>query len=222
MNNGIVENKANLLANNQAVVEGMIEGEVAFAYESRGRKYYTFFLSVSRLSSTSDILPVTIPDDYNCFSLLHDGLYVRITGQFRSRNFFDGVKRRLILYLYAWNVEFPDAAENIAYGTDNNWIRLKGCICKPPIYRKTPLGREITDIVVAVNRSFRRSDYIPCICWDMSARQMASATVGENFLLEGRIQSRKYFKKISDTALEIRTAYEVSVFRMHEYREEAV
>lgn len=222
MNNGIVENKANLLANNQAVVEGMIEGEVAFAYESRGRKYYTFFLSVSRLSSTSDILPVTIPDDYNCFSLLHDGLYVRITGQFRSRNIFDGVKRRLILYLYAWNVDFPDAAENIAYGTDNNWIRLKGCICKPPVYRKTPLGREITDIIVAVNRSFRRSDYIPCICWGMSARQMASAEIGEQFFLEGRIQSRIYFKKISDTELENRTAYEVSVFRLHEYREEAV
>lgn len=222
MGNGIIGSRTDLSGNNQAVVEGRIEGAVSFAYESRGRKYYTFFVSTLRLSGTSDILPVTIPDNYDCFRLLHDGLYVKVSGQLRSRNFSDGVKRRLILYLYAWNVEFPDAAENIAYGTDNNWIRLKGCICKPPVYRKTPLGREITDIIVAVNRSFRRSDYIPCLCWDMSARQMASATVGENFLLEGRIQSRKYLKKISDTALEIRTAYEVSVFRMHEYREEAV
>ena len=178
MENGIIGNRTDLSGNNQAVVEGRIEGEVSFCLCKPRKKVLYFFVSTLRLSGTSDILPVTIPSDYDCFNRLHDGLYVKVTGQFRSQNFFDGVKRRLILYLYAWNVEFYDAAEDIIYGTNNNWIRLKGCICKPPVYRKTPFGREITDIIVAVNRSFRRSDYIPCICWGVSARQMASAEVG--------------------------------------------
>jgi len=136
------------------------------------------------------------------------GQHVKVDGQFRSYNRYEENRNRLILSVFAQELEF---VYEIPEGEKNNWIFLDGYICKEPIYRKTPLGRQIADLLIAANRSYGKSDYIPCICWGRNARFVSGISIGSRVQVYGRIQSREYVKKLDDGVAEKRTAYEVSV-----------
>ncbi len=138
-------------------------------------------------------------------------MYIMVNGQFRSYNRHEERKNKLVLSVFAREIEFVD---EIGESTKSNQIYLDGYICKEPVYRKTPLGREIADLLLAVNRPYGKSDYIPCICWGRNARFASNFEVGARCAVWGRIQSREYMKKLSDEQLEKRVAYEVSVSKL--------
>lgn len=200
-----------IIENNQVAISGEIVSEFSFNHQIYGENFYMVDVSVQRLSDAQDIIPVMVSDrlidvDKSCI-----GSFVRISGQFRSYNKHDDGKARLILSVFAREIEFveiPDSAH------DANNIYLEGFICKNPIYRKTPLGREIADVLLAVNRPYGKSDYIPCICWGRNARYASSFEIGEKCAVWGRVQSREYSKKIDEENTVIRIAYEVSVAKM--------
>lgn len=195
-----------LLENNQATLIGTIESKFEFSHESYGEKFYTMKVSAKRLSDTKDILPVVVSERLIDVTQDYTGEMVEIQGQFRSFNKHEGEHSKLILFVFAREIKL---AEEGTYYTNN--ILLDGFICKPTVYRKTPNGREIADILLAVNRSHGISDYIPCICWGRDARYIGGCKVGDSILLQGRIQSREYTKKVG-TEVEKRTAYEVSAY----------
>jgi single-stranded DNA-binding protein len=197
--------------NNQVSIVGEIVSDFEFSHEVYGEGFYMVEVSVSRLSNFEDYIPVMVSERLIDVSRDYNGQYVYIGGQFRSFNRHEEKKNRLVLSVFARELEvLPDAGEENA----SNEIFLDGFICKESIYRKTPLGREIADLLVAVNRSYGKSDYIPCICWGRNARFAAGFTVGTHVQIWGRIQSRDYVKKISETEVEQRTAYEVSVSKI--------
>lgn len=168
-------------------------------------------ISVNRLSNFVDYIPVMVSERLIDVSGDYRGAYVYITGQFRSFNRHEEQKNRLVLSVFARELEIlNDATEEDA----SNQIFLDGYICKEAVYRKTPLGREIADLLVAVNRSYGKSDYIPCICWGRNARFASTFEVGTHVQIWGRIQSREYVKKINETEAEQRVAYEVSVSKI--------
>lgn len=170
---------------------------------------------VRRLSDSADIIPVMISERLINVEEDYTGEYIRVAGQFRSYNRHEEKKNRLVLSVFAREVEFlEDEVEN----AKTNQIYLDGYICKTPVYRKTPLGREIADLLIAVNRPYGKSDYIPCICWGRNARYASAFEVGGHVLIWGRIQSRDYMKKIGENETEKRVAYEVSVSKL-EYME---
>ena len=175
-------------------------------------------VEVQRLSDSTDIVPLMISERLLDVEQDYRGEKVMITGQFRSYNRHEEKKNRLILSVFAREVEFVDEIEESA---KSNQIYLDGFICKEPIYRKTPLGREIADLLIAVNRPYGKSDYIPCICWGRNARFASSFEVGTRCAIWGRIQSREYMKKISEEQAERRVAYEVSVNKLDLVEEEA-
>lgn len=195
-----------LLENNQATLIGTIESKFEFSHETYGEKFYTMQVSAKRLSVTKDILPVMVSERLIDVTQDYTGEMVEVYEQFRSYNKHDDKHSKLILFVFAREIKF---AEEGTYHTNN--ILLDGFICKPPVYRKTPNGREIADILLAVNRPHGISDYIPCICWGRDARYIGGCEVGDNILLQGRIQSREYTKKV-ETEVEKRTAYEVSAY----------
>ena len=168
-------------------------------------------VSVRRLSEFVDYIPVMVSERIIDVEADYIGQLVYISGQFRSFNRHEERKNRLVLSVFARELEIlePDCDEDAG-----NQIFLDGYICKEAIYRKTPLGREIADLLVAVNRSYGKSDYIPCICWGRNARFAAGFEVGTHVQIWGRIQSRDYVKKLSETQVEQRTAYEVSVSKI--------
>lgn len=166
---------------------------------------------VRRLSSSEDRIPLMISERLIDVSQDYTGEFIMADGQFRSYNRHEEQKNRLILSVFVREVEFIDEEPD---GAKTNTILLDGYICKPPIYRKTPLGREIADLLLAVNRPYGKSDYIPCICWGRNARYASAFEVGEHVQVLGRIQSREYVKKLSETETEKRTAYEVSVSKL--------
>lgn len=168
-------------------------------------------ISVDRLSDSTDIIPVMVSERLLDISDDYKGMKVSITGQFRSYNRHEEKKNKLVLSVFAREIEFVDDIEESAR---TNQIFLDGFICKAPIYRKTPLGREIADLLLAVNRPYGKSDYIPCICWGRNARFASTFDVGSRCAIWGRIQSREYMKKISEDQLERRIAYEVSVSKL--------
>lgn len=195
--------------NNIVSLSGTVAEECVFSHEVYGEGFYIFSLEVRRLSDNEDILPVTVSDRLTDVKTLKAGDRVNIKGQLRSYNHYSANRNRLILTAFAREIERDaEPLEN------PNEIFLNGYICKPPIYRTTPFGREITDILVAVNRSYGKSDYIPCIAWGRNARFAGSLEVGANIRLWGRIQSRTYIKHISDTETEERVAYEVSISKI--------
>jgi primosomal replication protein N len=172
--------------------------------------FYGFMLKVPRLSENDDVLPVTISERQLDETLLSVGNKIKIKGQLRSYNKYTEERTRLILTVFAKGI-----APAIVPDTENpNEIFVNGFICKAPIYRKTPFGREITDLIVAVNRAFNRSDYIPAIAWGKNAVYSESLEVGSNVMLWGRLQSRNYNKRISEGETETRTAYELSITKI--------
>ena len=197
--------------NNQVEFVGEVSKEAVFSHEVYGEGFYLIELKASRTSGYIDEIPVMVSERMCNMSDLHIGDRLKVTGQFRSYNLHEEKKNRLVLSVFARELEFLDDRQE---GLDLNSVCLDGYICKEPIYRKTPLGREIADILVAVNRSYGKSDYIPCICWGRNARFASTFEVGTHVQICGRIQSREYVKKISDTEVENRVAYEVSVSKI--------
>lgn len=198
------------IENNQVVLTGRIVSQFAFSHEVFGEGFYLTDLEVQRLSNQIDVIPVMVSDRLvDVTSDATDQVW-EIEGQFRSYNKHEESKNRLVLSVFAGEVNILNDFE----GNDTNSITLFGYICKPPVYRKTPLGREIADILLAVNRPYGKSDYIPCICWGRNARFASDLSVGTGLDVQGRIQSREYLKKISEDETEKRVAYEVSVSKI--------
>ena len=168
-------------------------------------------VEVKRLSNSEDRIPLMISERLIDVTQDYTGEYIMVHGQFRSYNRHEEQKNRLVLSVFVREISFMEEEPD---GTKTNSIWLDGYICKEPIYRKTPLGREIADLLLAVNRPYGKSDYIPCICWGRNARYASGFEVGEHVQRLGRIQSREYVKRISDTETEKRIAYEVSVSKL--------
>ena len=197
-----------LFENNQVTMIGEIVSEFEFSHEVYGEGFYLVDISVSRLSYSVDYIPLMVSERLVDVTQSYIGETISVSGQFRSYNRHEEKKNRLILSVFVRELEFVDEIED---DIKSNQIYLDGYICKEPIYRKTPLGREIADLLVAVNRSYGKSDYIPCICWGRNARYASSFEVGSHVEVYGRIQSREYIKKIGEEQTEKRVAYEVSV-----------
>ena len=201
MNNNINEK------NNKVYLCGIVESEAVFSHEVFGEGFYELYVRVNRLSGQADLLPVTISE-----RLLGQGLKrgdeLCALGQFRSYNKLENGKSRLMLTVFV--------REILDYhpGKNPNSIVLSGYICKPPVYRTTPFNREIADLLIAVNRSYNKSDYIPAIAWGRNARFVRNLAVGDRVALSGRIQSREYQKKQADESFVTMTAYEVSVSKL--------
>ena len=205
-----------IIENNRVTISGEIVSEFAFSHEAFGEKFYTAYLSTVRTSGTADVILVMVSDRLVDVTENWVGQSVRICGQFRSYNKHDVDKNRLILSVFAREFEAGEDCGETRHH-DENAIFLDGYICKAPNYRETPLGRKIADLLIAVNRPYGKSDYIPCICWGRNARFAGSLEIGTHVYFEGRIQSREYQKRIihSDTESETRTAYEVSVSKIN-------
>jgi len=206
--------ETNFADNNHIILVGKITDEKKFSHEIYGEKFYTFDLSVPRLSGNADIIPVTISERLFKEEDLVVDKKVKITGQFRSYNSYENERNRLILTVFAKDIEFlPNQEEEIVASKDlvSNEVVLTGYICKTPIYRQTPFGREIADILLAVNRAYNKSDYIPCITWGRNARYCSKMEVGTEVKVVGRVQSRAYEKKHEDGTVEQKIAYEVSI-----------
>ena len=200
-----------VIENNQVTVMGEIVSGFSFSHEIFGEGFYMVDVKVQRLSECYDIIPVMMSERLIDVSEDDRGRLISVNGQFRSYNRHDERKNRLVLSVFAREIEFVDEVEE---SSKSNQIFLDGFICKPPIYRKTPLGREIADVLLAVNRPYGKSDYIPCICWGRNARFASGFQVGERCMLWGRIQSREYVKKLDDDFTEKRIAFEVSVSKL--------
>lgn len=197
--------------NNKVSICGEIVSGFTFSHYDFGEGFYLFNLKVNRLSDTADVIPVMVSERIINVDVDYVGKIARISGQFRSYNRHIGGRSRLVLSVFAREVNFLDEVY-----CDENDIFLDGFVCKPAIYRKTPLGREIADVLLAVNRPYGKSYYIPCILWGRNARFAESFEVGERIKVWGRIQSREYQKKIADVEIEKRVAYEVSVGKVEE------
>ena len=208
----------NYLENNYLTLVGKVTGEKKFSHEIYGERFYIFNLEIPRLSGVADIIPITISERLINEDTLHEGQKLLVKGQFRSYNSYESEKNRLILTVFAKDIkviseEEQSEEENEMTKKDivTNEVVLIGYICKKPIYRQTPFGREIADILLAVNRAYNKSDYIPCIAWGRNARFCQNLEVGSQIKLVGRVQSRTYEKKHEDGSVETRVAYEVSV-----------
>ncbi len=196
--------------NNLAEVCGIVEDELQFNHEIFGESFYTFTLKIPRLSGTSDRIKVMVSERLLSDLELSVGTSVEISGQFRSYNSSENGDNKLILTVFAKDIvnSDPDNQKN------PNSLFLNGYVCKEPVYRTTPFGREITDLLLAVNRTYNKSDYIPVIAWGRNARYCKNFQVGDNVKVWGRIQSRDYQKKLSEDEIVTRTAYEVSVSKL--------
>ena len=200
-----------IIENNQVTIMGKVATEFSFSHEVFGEGFYMVEVEVKRLSNSEDRIPLMISERLIDVTQDYTGEYIMVHGQFRSYNRHEEQKNRLVLSVFVREISFMEEEPD---GTKTNSIWLDGYICKEPIYRKTPLAREIADLLLAVNRPYGKSDYIPCICWGRNARYASGFEVGEHVQLLGRIQSREYVKRISDTETEKRVAYEVSVSKL--------
>lgn len=200
-----------VIENNQVVIMGEIISDFVFSHEIFGEGFYMVDVRVERLSDSIDIIPLMVSERLLDVNEDYKGMYIAVNGQFRSYNRHEERKNKLVLSVFAREIEF---VEEIEEDSRSNQIFLDGYICKEPIYRKTPLGREIADLLLAVNRPYGKSDYIPCICWGRNARYASTFEVGSRCVIWGRIQSREYMKKLSEEQIEKRVAYEVSVSKL--------
>lgn len=197
--------------NNKVFISGEIVSGAEFSHEVYGEGFYEMSVLVKRLSGQGDILPVTISERLIADKNLKEGVTINALGQFRSYNKLENGKSRLMLTVFVRELLGSSPVKN------PNSIVLSGYICKPPVYRTTPFNREIADILIAVNRSYNKSDYIPCIAWGRNARFAQNLAVGEKIAIAGRIQSREYQKKLSETEVKTMTAYEVSISKLSAY-----
>ncbi len=187
---------------NQITVRGELLALPEFSHENYGKRFFRFYLEVRRLSGTSDILPVIAQEE-----LLKEvdpcgGEMLTVTGQIRSHNHRENGNRRLMIFVFASSILAED-------GQPINELHIEGAICREPTYRRTPLGREICDVMLAVPRAFRRADYLPCIAWGRTAQELSGCHTRDRIAIHGRLQSRIYTKQ-TETGQEERTAYEIS------------
>ena len=208
---------AKVIENNRVSIIGEIVSDFRFSHEVFGEGFYIIDVSVNRLSDMTDIIPLMVSERLVDVKQSYIGQLVEATGQFRSYNKHDGIRNKLVLSIFVRDWQLIE--ENQESGKTNQ-IFLDGFICKSPIYRKTPLGREISDLLIAVNRPYGKSDYIPCIAWGRNARFASSFEVGKRIQVWGRVQSRDYVKKINETDTEKHTAYEVSVSKLEYVNDE--
>lgn len=194
--------------NNKVYLMGEIVSEAVFSHEVYGEGFYELFVKVMRLSGQADIIPVTISERLIQGNDLKVGSEICALGQFRSYNKLENGKSRLMLTVFVREIVAEPPTKN------PNSIVLSGYICKPPVYRTTPFNREIADLLIAVNRAYNKSDYIPCIAWGRNARFVQNLKVGDRVALSGRLQSREYQKKLNETESVSMTAYEVSVSKL--------
>ena len=199
----------NCVEDNEARIVGYVDNYLTYSHEVHAERFYHFNIRVRRLSDNEDIIVVTISEKLLSEIKIEPNTKVEIIGQFRSYNNYTDSGIRLILTLFARDIHLVSQEAE-----QENEVYLNGYICKPVIYRVTPFGREIADILLAVNRAYNKSDYIPCIAWGRNARFARNLTVGQNVRLFGRMQSREYQKKLSENEAVTKTAYEVSVSRL--------
>lgn len=197
--------------NNQVTIVGTADSEFTYSHEVFGEGFYMLEVVVSRLSHMEDRIPLMVSERLVDVKESCMGKIVEVHGQFRSYNKHEEGRNRLILSVFVREFSFVGEEGTL---TRPNSIYLDGYICKPPVYRMTPLGREIADLLMAVNRPYGKSDYLPCICWGRNARFASGFEVGGHVQVWGRIQSREYVKKLSETETEKRVAYEVSVSKV--------
>ena len=199
-----------MIENNKVLLTGTIATPFAFNHEVFGEKFFITYVSMMRFSGTVDLIPVMVSERLVDIKNFVIGDWVRVEGSYRSYDYKYGEKSHLILTVFARAFELLKEGEL----DDVNVIYIEGTVCKPPVYRKTPLGREVADLLIAVNRPYRKSDYIPCICWGRNARFANDFVVGDKVKLHGRIQSREYKKDFFEygefVGSATRTAYEVS------------
>ena len=200
-----------IIENNQVSIMGKIASSFTFSHQVFGEGFYLVDILVKRLSDSEDRIPLMVSERLVDVTQDYEGEYIMVQGQFRSYNRHEEKKNRLVLSVFVRELSFVEEADD---SIKTNQIFLDGYICKPPVYRKTPLGREIADLLLAVNRPYGKSDYKPCICWGRNARYASAFEVGGHVLLWGRIQSREYIKKLGENETEKRTAYEVSVSKL--------
>ena len=203
-----------VIENNRVCIIGEIVSEFTFSHEVFGEGFYIANVSVNRLSDMVDVIPLMISERLIDVTKDYRGMKIEVAGQFRSYNRHEGTKNKLVLSIFVRELRFIEEDEMPEEQSKSNQIVLDGFVCKPPIYRKTPLGREIADILVAVNRPYGKSDYIPCIAWGRNARFAGGLEVGSHLQVSGRVQSREYTKKIGEDEVERRVAYEVSVSKI--------
>jgi primosomal replication protein N len=201
----------NIIENNMATISGKVVSNVEFSHEVYGEGFYYFMLEVPRLSDSSDKIPITISERLTSKDKLIIGTIIEVEGQFRSYNSYNSEGNKLLLTVFAREIIFLEDEKKIR---NPNQIYLNGFICKRPIYRTTPFGREITDLLLAVNRPYNKSDYIPCIAWGRNARFSERLSVGDNIKIWGRVQSRAYQKRLESGDVLNKVAYEVSVSKM--------
>ena len=208
-----------VIENNQVIIMGEIISDFQFSHEIFGEGFYMVDVNVPRLSDSCDVIPLMVSERLIDVNEDYRGQGIMVQGQFRSYNRHENVsgqglmmrKNKLVLSVFARELEFVD---EMPESSKTNQIYLDGYICKAPIYRKTPLGREIADLLLAVNRPYGKSDYIPCISWGRNARFASGFEVGTRVRIWGRVQSREYTKKITETECEKRIAYEVSISKL--------
>ncbi len=200
-----------VMENNQVSVMGTIVSDFEFSHQIFGEGFYMVDIMVDRLSSSADLIPLMVSERLIDVTADYKGYRIAVTGQFRSYNRHEEHKNKLVLSVFAREITFLSEIDESA---QTNQIFLDGYICKEPVYRKTPLGREIADLLIAVNRPYGKSDYIPCICWGRNARFANSFHVGTRCAVWGRIQSREYVKKVGEEEIEKRIAFEVSVSKL--------
>ena len=217
----------NYLENNYLTLVGKVTGEKRFSHEIYGERFYIFDLSIARLSGNADVIPVTVSERLITDNMLEEDKKLMVKGQFRSYNSYENDKNKLILTVFAKDVveveendEVEEENDKALKDTVTNEVVLVGFVCKKPIYRQTPFGREIADLLLAVNRAYNKSDYIPTIAWGRNARFCQNIEVGTQVKVVGRVQSRQYEKKFEDGTSEIRVAYEVSVGSLEVIKEE--
>ncbi len=205
----------NNIFNNKIYLEGKVISDLEFSHEMYGEGFYNFEFEVSRLSDTSDILVITVSERLIAGIDVSIGSELVIDGQLRSYNKFVDGANRLILTVFARDIRQLEER-----GKNPNQIFLDGYICKAPVYRTTPFGREIADMLLAVNRLYNKSDYIPTIAWGRNSRFCKSLEVGDNIRVWGRLQSREYQKKVTATDVVRKIAYEVSISKMERVTDE--
>lgn len=210
----------NHLETNKVTVVGKVGSELEYSHELYGEGFYILYLEVPRLSEHTDVLPVTISERLLLGTDLKIGDDIMIEGQLRSYNRYNNGNNKLILTIFARDLYIPNEDEIADLYKRPNEIFLDGYICKEPSYRTTPFGREITDLLVAVNRAYNKSDYIPCIAWGRNARFCEKLRVGDHIRVWGRVQSREYQKRISEDEVVKKVAYEVSLSKLEYVKED--
>ena len=204
-----------IMTHNEAVAVGKVVSEPQFSHTHFQEDFYILELEIPRLSENSDVINIMVSDKLYDLDTIVPGDCFKIYGQFRSYNNYSGMGNKLVLVLFAKEMELCDESVFFEDDIKPNSLFLSGYICKEPVYRTTPFGREITDLLIAVNRAYGKSDYIPCIAWGRNAKYSSKLKVGDHIEIWGRMQSREYQKKLENDEIVTKKAFEISISRIN-------